>query len=113
MRRLLVLTMLTVVLTGNAKADTFTALGLTCFEWIVARADRAPSPMERASVAPEQWIVGFLSGVVAVPAAPAAARVAVASGAEAAWAWVDHYCAGHPGDNLTQAAQAYILAKRH
>jgi hypothetical protein len=73
---------------------------LSCGNWTAAR---------RSGVAsgPEQWVLGFLSGVGIADAGYDPLR---SVDAEGVWGWFDNYCGARPLEKIAAAAKAFIVA---
>jgi hypothetical protein len=95
------------VIDQSAYAQQYHEIGMgtqSCGAWTAARRD----PQDRATVATEQWILGFLSGIgyFASPETDPLRGV----DADAVWAWTDNYCHTQPLEQISTAAAAFSNA---
>jgi hypothetical protein len=73
----------------------------SCGSWTAWRRDGL-------SVAPGQWVLGFLSGVGFDSGGDD--NPLQGMDADGVWAWIDSYCAAHPIDHIAAAAAAFYYA---
>jgi hypothetical protein len=109
MRFLLPVALAVALMTVSAEAQQgsvpMLGYGLSsCGTWTAERRDKMASW-------PEQWILGFLSGVGweggAYPSGPIPL---IGVDAQAVWAWIDNYCGPHPLDTIDTAGAQFVLA---
>jgi hypothetical protein len=84
-----------------AQPGEYRAIGvgnISCGSWTALRRQGQAS-------LPEQWILGFLSGI----GYDSTGRDDPLNGvdADAVWAWMDNYCHGNPLDHIATAAAAF------
>jgi hypothetical protein len=101
------------LISSAAEAADFSFIGTghsSCGSWTASRRTGQAS-------LPEQWILGFLSGVGDVSASNANAVGGVTErdplngvDAQAVWAWVDNYCRANPLDKVVRAGEAFVAA---
>lgn len=93
------------LLTSSASAQTTDPTfgdGLeSCGTWLTDRSNNN-------AVDDEQWVLGFLSGVVVSRLGFDHAGTNYSSDLEASYYWVDNYCHAHPTYQLSIAAFAYF-----
>ena len=75
---------------------------LSCEVWTKDRADRTSENHFINSA----WVQGYLTAVNVFGDGPS--HIAKGTDAEGIMAWIDNYCAQHPGDSLTVAAKALV-----
>jgi hypothetical protein len=102
MRLLFVGLMMLATYAGGAAAYTYAGLGTgSCRGWTEARR------LDRASIPYEQWVLGFLSGVVDT-------RFAnfdpfTTTDAAMVLAWIDRHCRLNPADTIVIATRTFIV----
>lgn len=102
MKRVVVLAILFVPTLGSAQPQGYHLLGqgsMSCGLWTAAR-------REHLATAPQQWVVGFLSGVGFSKGKEGFDPLDGVDG-YAVWAWIDSYCQAHPLDPLSLGASTF------
>ncbi len=98
---------LSVCVALNASAATFGGSGVqACKIWVDDR--KAESPSLKAD---ESWVMGFLSGIAYsnwVGGDPLSGL-----DADKVYSFMDMYCADHPADTMTVAAEAFYRSHPH
>jgi hypothetical protein len=72
---------------------------ISCGSWTALRRERQAS-------LPEQWILGFLSGV-GYEGLDRGDNPLNGVDADAVWAWMDNYCQANPLDGVAKAGSAF------
>jgi hypothetical protein len=78
----------------------------SCGSWTALRREGQAS-------LPEQWILGFLSGVGYARVVEYGQDPLNGIDANAVWAWVDNYCQANPLDHLAGAGTAFVATHPH
>ena len=112
MRPLLLAVLTTGVLTyatdaSAADPGNYNALGVgtgSCGSWTAARRN----PYGLQTLANQQWVLGFLSGIGFMGAGVSNPLNGV--DAEGVWAWIDSYCRDRPLDLIGRSAAAFSIA---
>jgi hypothetical protein len=92
--------------TGSARAAQYHKIGSgtdSCGTWTSARSTRTGWFQD------SQWVLGFLSGFGYMGKRDGYDPLDGLD-AEGVWAWVDNYCGTHPLEELSGAAEAFIVA---
>jgi hypothetical protein len=81
---------------------------ISCGSWASLRR----SGSLQAAFGPEQWVLGFLSGIGFTNGALGNDPLRGVD-AEGVWAWVDNYCHAHSLETVQRAAVAFDSAHPH
>jgi hypothetical protein len=108
MKSMLFAVFLFTLLSCPAFASAFIVMGAgvqSCGTWTV---DRMSADLGPAAQVNEAWILGYVTGDIALLAAVENKSVSITTDANGLFGWIDQWCQNNPAQNMTNAIQAFL-----